>query len=132
VRLVIGTGQGHFGGRQLHPSHWESPHPPEAKPSLLGSLVVDAKGVEDIQEGRDEGEELHKRKKSKSWGHLGDPNPISSACSSPGEPSQPRALSSLIEGTKPPQFPGGSHARLSMSCWTLRSPHWLHNATEMN
>lgn len=48
---------------------------------LLGSLVVDAEGMEDVQESRDEGEELHKRKKSKSWGQLVKSNPISSWCS---------------------------------------------------
>lgn len=33
-----------------------SPHPAEVKLVLPGSLVVDAEGVEDVQEGRDEGE----------------------------------------------------------------------------
>lgn len=72
---------------------------------LLSSLVVDAEGVEDVQEGRDEGKELHERKKSKSWGQLGESNPIFSRCSQPGETFQPRALSSLKEEAKPPTFP---------------------------
>lgn len=48
---------------------WESPHAVEAKPALLSSLVVDAEGMEDVQQGCDEGEELYK-KKNKSWGQL--------------------------------------------------------------
>lgn len=96
---------GHHGVRQLHPSRWESPGPAEAKLALPGSLVVDAEGMEDVQEGCDEGEELHERKKGKSWGQLGESNPISSQCSWPRKTSQPRALSSLKEKAKPPTFP---------------------------
>lgn len=92
---------------------------------LPGSLVVDAEGVEDVQEGREEGEELHERKKRK--GQLAESNPISSQCSQPGEASQPRALSSLKGEAKPQLFPGSSHARLSVNWWTLRSRRWLHD-----
>lgn len=53
---------------------------------LPGSLVVDAEGVEDVQEGREEGEELHERKKRE--GQLAESNPISSQCSQRGEASQ--------------------------------------------
>lgn len=57
---------------------------------LPGSLVVDAEGVEDVQECREEGEELQKRKKR--VGQLAEANPISSQGSQLGEASQPRAL----------------------------------------
>lgn len=53
---------------------------------LPGSLVVDAEGVEDVQEGREEGEELHERKKRE--GQLAESNPISSQGSQHGEASQ--------------------------------------------
>lgn len=44
-------------GRQQGPSHGESPRPANLSPVLPGSLVVDAEGVEDVQEGGEEGEE---------------------------------------------------------------------------
>lgn len=72
---------------------------------LPSSPVVDAEGMEDVQEARDEGKELHERKKSKNWGQLGESNPISSWCSQPEETSQPRPLSSLKEEAKPSPFP---------------------------
>lgn len=72
---VTGPLQDHHGGRQLHSSRWESPRPLEAKPVLPGSLVVDAEGVEDVQEGCEEGEELQERKKSKSFGSAGRVKP---------------------------------------------------------
>lgn len=86
---------------------------------LPGSLVIDAEGVEDVQEAREEGEELHKRRKRE--GQLAESNPISSQCSQLGEDSQPRALSSLKGEAKPQPFPGSSHIRLSVSWWTLSS-----------
>lgn len=70
---------------------------------LPGSLVVDAEGVEDVQEGREEGEELHERKKRK--GQLAESNPISSQCSQLGEASQPRALFEPQRRGKTSAFP---------------------------
>lgn len=92
---------------------------------LPGSLVVDAEGVEDVQEGREEGEELHERKKRK--GQLAESNPISSQCSQRGEASQHRAPSSLKGEAKPQLFPASSHVRLSMNWWTLRRQRQLHD-----
>lgn len=100
-------------------SHWESPHPAKVNLVLPGSLVVDAEGVKDVQEGREEGEELHERKKRE--GQLAESNPIPSQCSQPGEASQPRAFPSLKGEAKPHPFPGSSHVRLSVNWWTLRS-----------
>lgn len=92
---------------------------------LPGSLVVDAEGMEDVQEGREEGEELHEEKKRK--GQLAESNPISSQCSEPGEASPPRALSSLKGEAKPQFFLGSSHARLSVKQWTTRTQRWLRD-----
>lgn len=61
-------------GQQQGLSHWENPHPVKVNLVLPGSLVVDAEGVEDVQEGREEGEELHERNKRK--GQLAESNPI--------------------------------------------------------
>lgn len=45
------------GADTLGLSHWESPHPEKVNLVLPGSLVVDAEGMEDVQEGREEGKE---------------------------------------------------------------------------
>lgn len=83
------------GADTLGLSHWESPHPEKVNLVLPGSLVVDAEGMEDVQEGREEGKELHERKKRK--GQLAESNPISSQCCQHGEASQHRAPSTSKE-----------------------------------
>lgn len=129
--MMTGLGQGHLGGREQDPLRRAKPRPAEVKPVLLGSLVVDVEGVEDVQEGGNEGKELHERKESKSWGQLRESNPVSSQCSQPGATSQARAPSSLKAEAKPPGFAGGSRARLAVSCCTLRSLLWLHRDKEL-
>lgn len=112
-------------GQQQGLSNWESPRPVKVNLVLPGSLVVDAEGMEDVQEGREEGEELHERKKRK--GQLAESNPISSQCSQHEEASQHRAPSSFKGEAKPQLLPASSHVRLSVTWCTLRSQRQPHD-----
>lgn len=119
------AGAGSPCGREQHRLRQAKPRPAKVKPVLLGSLVVDVEGMEDVQEGGYEGKELHERKESKSWGQLRESNPISSQCSRPGDTSQPRAPSSLAAEAKPHRVLRRQPCK-AVSCCTLRSLLWLH------